>query len=322
MNISREAVIWSYRLFLDREPENEDIISKWLNLVGSNLELRRAFLQSQEYEARNPVSGRLPTLSGHEPEMQIKEVHSEMELQALFDHIQNSWQHLGEAEPFWSVVTSESYLQNNLHAPGVKDGFYQSGTNDLARISRILQRNGIDVGRFESCLEYGCGVGRVTGWLARKFPKVYACDVSRSHMQIADEYLRAAGISNVTMKHVKSPRDLADLPRVDFIYSVLVLQHNPPPVIASILKNLIRTLNPGGAIIFQLPTYRLNYRFSLHDYLGNEGKKREMEMHVLSQKRIFEIIDQEGGLPLEVIEDNYTGFRNKELSNTFLASKK
>jgi hypothetical protein len=46
-----------------------------------------------------------------------------------------------------------------------------------------------------------------------------------------------------------------------------------------------------------------------------------MEMHVLPQGTIFDIVRKEGGNIVEVLEDNWTGLRHKERSNTFVIQK-
>jgi hypothetical protein len=45
-----------------------------------------------------------------------------------------------------------------------------------------------------------------------------------------------------------------------------------------------------------------------------------MEMHALSQRKIFEIIREEGGRVMEVLENRWTGSA-KDLSNTFIVQK-
>jgi hypothetical protein len=102
---------------------------------------------------------------------------------------------------------------------------------------------------------------------------------------------------------------------------MIVLQHNPPPVIAFIIEALIRALNPGGVAFFQVPTYRRGYTFSLTDYLSEDASKGGMEMHVLPQSKVFEIAQRAGGRVLEVIDDTWTGLRVKEVSNTFVIQK-
>ena len=61
-----------------------------------------------------------------------------------------------------------------------------------------LRRNGIaGFGPDRSCCEYGCGTGRVTAWLASSFSRVIACDISRSHLRLAESHLLNAGRRNV-----------------------------------------------------------------------------------------------------------------------------
>jgi hypothetical protein len=59
----------------------------------------------------------------------------------------------------------------------------------------------------------------------------------------------------------------------------------------------------------------------MEKYLKNEAKRYEIEMHVLPQVKIFDIIRQEGGRIIEVLEEGSTGLRYKEVSNTFLVQK-
>jgi SAM-dependent methyltransferase len=52
--ITREDVRFAYRLFLDREPENEAVVTDRLATARSTTELRHIFLQSDEYKAKMP----------------------------------------------------------------------------------------------------------------------------------------------------------------------------------------------------------------------------------------------------------------------------
>ena len=54
---------------------------------------------------------------------------------------------------------------------------------------------------------------------------------------------------------------------VDLLYSVLVMQHNPPPVIAELLRAFLGRVNVGGFAFFQVPTYAENYEFTLDRYV-------------------------------------------------------
>ena len=51
-----EHIRWAYRLFLDREPENESLLHR---SVPNTQTLRRQFLASSEYQIKNPASALL-----------------------------------------------------------------------------------------------------------------------------------------------------------------------------------------------------------------------------------------------------------------------
>ncbi len=51
--LTHEHVRWAYRLFLDRESESESVLSRKLTVWQTTQELRRDFLSSEEFKARN-----------------------------------------------------------------------------------------------------------------------------------------------------------------------------------------------------------------------------------------------------------------------------
>lgn len=314
-----DAVSWAYRLFLDREPEDEQVVNEHLRKCSSTQDLRHNFIYSTEFREKNPAL-HVPVLFGDEPPMSIEDVCSEEGLETLFEHVQSIWQELGESEPHWSVLASEEFRQSNIEA--TNDVFYRTGKSSVSQLFGSLERNHVQHSGFKTCLDYGCGVGRITSHLSKRFEKVFAYDISLSHLRCAEDYLKQKDVSNVVLGHLSRVRDIGTLPKVDVVYSMLVLQHNPPPVTAFILEGMLNSLNPGGVAFFQLPTYRMGYRFSLANYLAEQALRREMEMHVLPQSRVFEIAQRAVGDVLEVIDDGWTGNRFKEVSNTFVIQKR
>jgi SAM-dependent methyltransferase len=312
--ITTEAITWAYRLLLDREPESAQAITLKEGLRNTE-ELRREFMRSDEFRKKNAL---LFHLTGYEPLMQIEDAYSDAELAKVFSHVQDTWQHLGETEPHWSVLTSDEFRAGNIKASIAK--FYASGKHGVARLLMTLDRNRIDHRGFQTCLEYGCGLGRVTRWLATEFPVVLGYEISKAHLRRAKEYLGEEGVRNVTFHHIKVIDDILNLSKVDLIYSVLVLQHNPPPLIELIIVQLIRALNKGGVALFQVPTYRRGYSFSLKKYLSSRPAQGTVEMHVLPQRAIFEIVTREGAQVIEVFEDSSTG-DFPGISNSFLVQK-
>src|SRR5262249_40336468 len=52
--LTREHVVWAYRILLDRDPESEDVIGPKLAGSRDTSELRRHLVTSAEYRAKNP----------------------------------------------------------------------------------------------------------------------------------------------------------------------------------------------------------------------------------------------------------------------------
>jgi len=102
----------------------------------------------------------------------------------MISHIQEVWSRYGEEDPYWSVITSEEFRGNNLQNLGV---FYSTGQGGLDQLRLFFKRNHIDLTKKLKCLEYGCGVGRTTGWLAQTFRQVIAYDISAGHIKVARE---------------------------------------------------------------------------------------------------------------------------------------
>src|ERR1700679_2275475 len=114
--------------------------------------------------------------------------------------VQESWESLGRSEPFWSVLTGEQFKSDKItsHAQGV---FYDSGAAEIDIVRGLLKRADLALPAGK-CLDYGCGVGRVTIHLARLFDSVLGADISRPHLKIASDYTSRHSIGNIVFQHI------------------------------------------------------------------------------------------------------------------------
>jgi FkbM family methyltransferase len=53
-DLTTEHIIWAYRLFLDREPDNDTVVRQKLRAWSNTPELRAEFMTSPEFRAKNP----------------------------------------------------------------------------------------------------------------------------------------------------------------------------------------------------------------------------------------------------------------------------
>lgn len=99
-------------------------------------------------------------------------------------------------------------------------------------------------------LELGCGIGRMTKYLASVFGEVHATDVSGEMIRTARERLK--GLKSVHL-YETSGYDLSELEDnyFDFAFSAFVFRHVPTPeIIEENLREAYRVLKPGGVMRF------------------------------------------------------------------------
>jgi len=321
--ITSEQVTLAYQLLLGRDPESADIVNNLCQTVHSVAALRESFMRSPEFRSRmgeildkhQNVQLRHPF---HLPHIPVEAEISDDLLKQMFDRIKFEWTYLGESEPYWSTITQPQYHLD--HFESNRQQFYDSGKYVLDIFLAALRRNNINPNLIQTCLEVGCGVGRVSQFLAQTFPRLIATDISRPHLLIAKAQLEAQGFTNTEFIHWDDPRALYQLPNVDAILSVITLQHNPPPVIVWMLRNLLTCLNPGGVAYLQIPTYRNGYLFEAERYLQTV-QPNTLEMHFLPQHEVFKIIADADCTCLEIREDGMVGDESLMLSNTFLIQR-
>lgn len=135
----------------------------------------------------------------------------------------------------------------------------------------------------EKALDFGCGAGRLTLALGRRFREVHGVDVSPNMIAHAERFNRYPG---KCVYHVNPASDLRIFRADDFdlVLSILTLQHVGPDLQKAYLREFIRVLKPGGAIYLQLPscereTGRLVHRTIREGDSSAVGQEPFMDMH-------------------------------------------
>jgi SAM-dependent methyltransferase len=110
-----------------------------------------------------------------------------------------------------------------------------------------------------TCVEVGCGPGRMTGALAERFDRVVAVDVSPAMVERARAIVRER---NVNFRVVSGERlDGLDDAVADVLVCYLVLQHLPSrSSVGSYLREFARVLAPGAEAFIQVPVLEAGLR--------------------------------------------------------------
>jgi SAM-dependent methyltransferase len=288
--VTPEEVLYAYRFLLGRDPENDSVVNHWLPVSGWS-KLREEFMASKEFGELTEGPA-LQSQYGYlvaDPTRVDVDV-SEREFARLLGHVQRAWERLGAERPHWSVLISHDFLPENITAN--LDRFYASSIDHWRLFEGAAARAGKQPSGDTTAFELGSGVGRMTAKMAKCFRDVVACDISAPHLLLARHHLRGLGIDNVTLLQLQDLGSLRALEPFDFFYSILVLQHNPPPLICRMLEVIFDKLRDGGCAYFQIPVAARQYEFSIESYLERiEAAEVAVEMHILPQKQLFQLLD-------------------------------
>ncbi|MCA3423218.1 MAG: class I SAM-dependent methyltransferase [Roseomonas sp.] len=319
--VSKNDVEAAYRLILGRSPESEAAIKAQL-VHPDVVSLHRAFLSSEEFQSKragtSPQVGASPLNGVTLPPLDIEVSTSDETLEQMVVKTADYWNRIGSEAPHWSVLTDNRYSPENIVVN--RESFFETSKLDQELIIASLARAGFQPENFRCCVEFGCGVGRLTFRLASLFSSVTGLDISVPHLKLAQEYCSRLRLTNVNFGQV-SKENLMPASGFDFWFSRIVLQHNPPPVAMEILRRVFRLLPLGGVAMFQVPVYHTGYRFSSETYLQS-SLGEDMEMHCLPQKAIFDEAELFGMRLVDIREDTWiVGPPSEWVSNNFVFLK-
>ena len=158
------------------------------------------------------------------------------------------WEEIAREDPFWAV----------LSCPGQKYGrwdsesFFATGELEIAAVMSRAERLS-HPRRRQTALDFGCGLGRLTRSLSRRFDTAVGLDISETMVRRARKL--NADFPGCEFRANTWP-DLRDFPdqSFDMVYSGRVLQHLPGlSDIKHYLVEFLRVVRDDGLIVFQLP---------------------------------------------------------------------
>jgi 2-polyprenyl-3-methyl-5-hydroxy-6-metoxy-1,4-benzoquinol methylase len=245
-------------------------------------------------------------------------IHDKDLARRLMDRVIAQWQALGEAEPYWSNDTREQHKRENIN-PDVIDAFYGDGHNWMKTLAAFESRSGVAI-KNGVCLELGCGAGKYTEALARRFQHVIAVDVSAGGLAVCAARAKQLGLTNIETVLLTSVDDLSKFGPLDFFLSLSTLQHNPPPVQKILLDHALARVVPDGFCLFQTPDWLEGYTFSSDRFL-NDAPDAMCDCHCLPKTVVLDILAANRMRLLDFAPDftvecfgSYTFFARKTLS--------
>jgi 2-polyprenyl-3-methyl-5-hydroxy-6-metoxy-1,4-benzoquinol methylase len=225
------------------------------------------------------------------------------------------WDDLARVDPFWGVVTMP-----DQRGGGDREAFFASGEQLIARMLDVAVELGLPAER-SLAIDFGCGLGRLTRPLAKRFRTVHGVDASGQLIEQAQQLNR--DLENCTFTQLAGS-DLAAHDRsADLVCAMLVLQHQARrAAIRSSIAEFVRIVGADGLVVFQLPTEipwrsRLQPRRRLYSLLRRAGvppatlyhrlRLDPIRMLHLTSDDVAATVERAGGTILRVDEDNLAG---------------
>ena len=315
MTLSPFEVEIAWRALID-EPVPDAAVIQALCALPSLAAMRRMIMETHGFQVSLPRH--LVKVPIDAPALSVEIDADPVATAAMLEVVRRKWRHLGTEVPHWAMLAREEHRPDKIDAN--QQDFDASGQADLDRILTVLARHGILPGSLEHVCDFGCGAGRVALPMANRFPLVTGVDVSEPLLNVARAAVLSRGIANIRFAQVDTSAFGMTEP-FDLWFSHLVLQHNPPPIMAMILRRMLALQNPGGVALFQIPTYIRRYRFDTASYL-REPPENMMEVHMLPQPFILALAREADCDVLEICEDGSVWPPSEVISNVILLQKR
>ncbi|EDY81148.1 Methyltransferase domain family [Verrucomicrobiia bacterium DG1235] len=214
--------------------------------------------------------------------------------------LQKNFESLAAEDPLWTVLSDKSKKGGKWDP----EEFYQSGEDCIRGLQERLAQIDISLAG-ATALDFGCGVGRLTFPLSRRFEKAIGVDISKSMIDAANQNANR-GKNCQFILNTENTLSFLSPESLDFAYSDIVFQHIAPRYSKRYFIEIAKALKPSGIFAFQLPSHLIH---------GNPLKKRlgytlkaiaqklgigqaYFEMNAIPSTQLIPFMEQRAGLKL------------------------
>jgi Methyltransferase domain. len=157
----------------------------------------------------------------------------------------------------------------NTIAPTYNEEIFDVFKSDkLKLLLHYFQKHG---NKNNKAIDFGCGNGKAFSLLSPRFKHVLGLDISQGLLDQAE----GLGYSNVTLQQKDLTLPSLRLPKADFAFCCNVAILSDVEMNNRLIKNVHRSLKPGGSAVFVIPSIEsvLFSSWRLIDWYKKEGVK-------------------------------------------------
>jgi ubiquinone/menaquinone biosynthesis C-methylase UbiE len=160
------------------------------------------------------------------------------------------WKKWGETDPLYGVASWQNKNKEGT-SPWTNEEFYKLGELDWIDFQKHWESYGVNT---KSCLEIGCGAGRITKQLASYFNEVHALDISNKMIEYAKKQISSFSVAFHLSKGIDIPLEDES---VYSLFSTHVFQHLDSLLVAKeYFAEIARVLKPKGTLMIHLPIHQ------------------------------------------------------------------
>lgn len=238
-------------------------------------------------------------------------------LQKSVSKVAKDWDELASMDPLFFVLTAEAKQNGQWDV----QEFFATGEHEIARIMSFTEKYHRPAAR-NKALDFGCGVGRLTRALSRRFAHCWGLDGSEKMVRLA-KHLNNDLANSEFLVNQSDKLPMFPSHTFDMICSELVLQHLPNrDLIRSYILEFVRILGRNGLLVFQVPSrlplrHRLQPRRRLYNLLRSLGldenilyrkiRVTPMSMTNLPEPEVLSALNCAGARVLDVTSENLAG---------------
>lgn len=237
-------------------------------------------------------------------------------MDSYLKELQKNWDGFAKADPMYAILTDGNKRGNKWNV----DEFFKTGIDEIDFLMKNIQKlkfpnRQITKAQITKALDFGCGIGRLTQPLAKYFHYAYGIDISPSMINLANKYNKYGERVKYIVNESEYLKKFVDN-EFDFIVSIITLQHMKSEYIIGYIEEMLRILNNGGILIFQVPDEISVFdgnsyvnRMEYYDEFEINGKTVElvMEMNGIKRKLVENTIENKGGIIIDIQKDDSAG---------------
>lgn len=175
----------------------------------------------------------------------------------------------------------------------------------IKRTARVFKEK-----KYQKILDLGCGTGKHSIFLAKKGFSVYATDISKTGIDIAEKKAKSLGLNNIHFQQ----HDMRRIPFADSFFDSVIctwtIYHGTLDEIRKTVSEIHRVLKSNGTAITDFlsvddATYGLGKETERNTFLGAKDQEEDIPHHYSTKEELIQLFSEFRQLKIRTSTNSY-----------------